>query len=111
MTLDIVPLIMEFARTPIDYPINAKDDKFDYTDEIDEILSENYWPGHHGIVIDFGSGSIKAGLSGDDTPCKVFPPAIAYDEDNNIIIGNDIEKYEKGNKKLRDKHYVISSGF
>ena len=61
-------------------------------------------------MIDFGAGSMEAGLSGDDTPSKVFTPAIAYDEDNNIIIGYDIEKYEKENKKPRDKHYVIKRG-
>ena len=36
---------MEFARTPIDYPMNAKDDKFDYSEHINEILSEHYVSG------------------------------------------------------------------
>ena len=106
MTLDIIPLIIEYARTPIDYPIDAKDEKFDYSGITENDISV----GWHGIVIDLGSGSIKAGICGNDAPNKVFPPAVAYDKDNNIVIGNEIEKYEKQNKKLTNKHYVIQNG-
>jgi len=67
------------------------------------------------IVIDNGSGNIKAGLAGDDSPRSVFPSIVAiakYDEamvgmgHKDILVGDDAQKM-RGVSKI---HYPIDHG-
>ena len=105
MTLDIIPLIIDYARMTI-VCYGAVDDPWPFTDmKPDDIIS-----GWEGIIIDLGSGSIKAGWCNEDAPTKIFPPVVAYDKDKKIIIGNDIDKHEKENKTVTNKHYVVEKG-
>ena len=90
---------------PIDC-YGAVDDPWNF----DDLTPNDIRAGWDGIVIELGSGSIKAGWCHEESPSKIFPPVVAYDKDKNIIIGNDIEKYETENKNLTNKHYVIEKG-
>src|SRR5688572_4099549 len=70
------------------------------------------------IVIDNGSGRVKAGFSGEDTPCCVFPAIIGRPKykntmksekvksDNVVYVGNDAQN-KRGILKL---NYPISHG-
>jgi len=39
------------------------------------------------LVVDNGSGIVKAGYGGDDHPCSVFPSIIAKPKNPGIMIG------------------------
>jgi len=44
------------------------------------------------LVIDNGSGVVKAGYGGDEQPCCVFPSIIAYPKQKAILVGGSGEK-------------------
>ena len=44
------------------------------------------------IVIDPGSGMIKAGFAGDDTPKVVFPSIVGYAQDGSVYVGDEAQK-------------------
>ena len=39
------------------------------------------------IVIDSGSGTVKAGFSGDDAPRAVFPPVVGRPSNQGVLVG------------------------
>ena len=44
------------------------------------------------IVIDTGSGMIKAGFAGDDAPKVVFPSMVGYAHDGTMYVGDEAQK-------------------
>ena len=45
--------------------------------------------GERRIVIDNGSGTIKAGFSGDDAPRAIFPTVVGWPKQPGIMVGMD----------------------
>ncbi|XP_058080102.1 actin-103-like isoform X2 [Magnolia sinica] len=41
------------------------------------------------IVCDNGSGTVKAGFAGDDSPCVIFPSVVGHPQKNHAMIGTD----------------------
>ena len=39
------------------------------------------------LVIDNGSGVVKAGFSGEDAPCSIFPSIVGRPKNLNVLIG------------------------
>ncbi len=47
---------------------------------------------HQAIVIDAGSGMVKAGFAGDDAPKVVFPSIVGYAKDGTRYVGDEAQK-------------------
>jgi actin-related protein len=54
--------------------------------------------GERAIVIDNGSGEIKAGFSGDDAPRAIFPSRVGHPKQAGIMIGLDHKDTYIGNE-------------
>jgi len=59
------------------------------------------------VVIDSGSGMVKAGFAGDDTPRSVFPSVVGFDKERNSFVGD----YANAKRKQLDLVYPIQRGF
>lgn len=64
------------------------------------------------IVIDLGSGMIKAGFSGEDDPAAVFPTIVARPKVRSMMVGADERTswvYD-GRRRMVNVHYPIQNG-
>lgn len=55
------------------------------------------------IVIDNGSGMVKAGYGGHDKPCAVFPSMIAYPKNEMILTGGNQSDYYIGEEAQKKR--------
>ena len=59
------------------------------------------------IIIDNGSGKLKAGLADDDSPKYVFPTIIGEPKAPGILVGMDQKDFYVGNE-VKDKESVLN---
>ena len=59
------------------------------------------------IIIDTGSGVIKAGFSGDATPCAVCPSIVGRPRLRSVMVGMNTKDYFVGNQ-LNSMRGVLS---
>lgn len=55
------------------------------------------------IIIDNGSGHVKAGLSGDEAPCCVFPALVGRPKHGTMMPGSDKRDYYMGEEAISKK--------
>ena len=55
---------------------------------------------HPAVVIDNGSGMIKAGIAGDDAPRTYFPSIVGRPKMQGIMVGIDQKVYQFIKRKL-----------
>ena len=61
------------------------------------------------IVVDNGSGFLKAGYGGDEEPCSIFPNVIGYLKHSGVYTGFDIHETSKcGHDAIYKYHNLLS---
>jgi actin len=67
------------------------------------------------IIIDNGSGYVKAGFSGDEAPLAVFPSVVGKAKNQSLMVGGDNKEYYIGQQAIEKKgvlklSYAIEHG-
>ena len=75
------------------------------SDESDDSYNENL-----PIIIDNGSGTIKAGFAGSSNPRARFPTVIGRPRHQGVMVGVDLKEYYKGDE-AQDKKGLLTLSY
>nr|XP_027202890.1 actin-85C-like [Dermatophagoides pteronyssinus] len=59
------------------------------------------------LVVDNGSGQVKAGIAGDDAPCCVFPSIVGIPRQAGVMVGVEKKDYYIG-KEAQEKRGILT---